>query len=327
MSHNHGERPLPAVLAEAVEAAAYAPSVHNTQPWRWQIEGDTLALYADRGRQLTVADPDGRMLTLSCGAALGYARTALAAEGFDCAVTAMPEPSDPDLLARISVTGQVPVSAENMRRFQTALIRHTDRRPVSEAPLPVGAVDALRAAVEAEQVSLHAVPADRVTELAAATDHAQRVAAEDPNARAETARWVGGSRPDQTGIPDAAIPASTPQTTVPARDFGQQGTLEVGSGHDRFARYLILFGAGDEPADWLHAGEALSACWLTAIEHGLSLVPISSVIEVPATREGVRRLIGDLGHPYLVVRIGVADLEHPGPPHTPRRDDAAGETA
>jgi nitroreductase len=315
-------RPVPAVLAEAVEAAAYAPSVHNSQPWRWEVEGETLALYADRARQLAVADPDGRMLTVSCGAALGYARIALGAEGYGYAVAVVPDPADPDLLARVAVTRHAPVDAVSMRLFQTALIRHTDRRPVSDTPVPPDAVDALRAVVESEGVSLHDVPADRVAELAAAVDHAQRVTVEDPAARAELARWVGGDRPDQTGIPDAAIPATTPQTTVPARDFGRPGTLEVGAGHDRFARYLVLFGPGDESADWLRAGQALSACWLAAIEYGLSLVPISSVVEVPAIRQAVRRLIGDLGHPYLVVRVGVVDPEQAGLPHTPRREPA-----
>ncbi|HEX2355860.1 MAG TPA: nitroreductase [Micromonosporaceae bacterium] len=315
-------RPVTAVLAEAIEAAAYAPSVHNTQPWRWRIDGDDLLLYADRDRQLVVSDPDGRMLTVSCGAALAYARTALAAEGYGCTVETMPEPADPDLLARASVTGRVPVDADSMRLFQTALIRHTDRRPVSDTPVPPGAVDALRAVAESEHVSLHHVPADRIPDLAAAVDRAQRVAADDPAARAEMARWAGGDRPDHSGVPNSAIPAATPQTTVPARDFGHPGTLQVGAGHDRFAHYLVLFGPGDEPADWLAAGEALSACWLAAIEHGLSLVPISAAVEVPATREAVRRLIGDLGHPYLVMRIGVPDPEHPGPPRTPRREPA-----
>jgi hypothetical protein len=133
-------RPVTAVLAEAIEAAAYAPSVHNTQPWRWRIDGDDLLLYADRDRQLLVSDPDGRMLTVSCGAAMAYARTALAAEGYGCTVETMPEPADPDLLARASVTGRVPVDADSMRLFQTALIRHTDRRPVSDTPVPPGAV-------------------------------------------------------------------------------------------------------------------------------------------------------------------------------------------
>src|SRR5690606_6798678 len=70
------------VLADAARAAGAAPSVHNTQPWRWRVYPDRLDLFADRSRQLTVADPDGRLLTVSCGAALHHARVALVAAGW-----------------------------------------------------------------------------------------------------------------------------------------------------------------------------------------------------------------------------------------------------
>jgi nitroreductase len=45
---------------QVVELAARAPSVHNTQPWRFVAGRAELNLYADRARQLTVLDPTGR---------------------------------------------------------------------------------------------------------------------------------------------------------------------------------------------------------------------------------------------------------------------------
>ena len=47
------------VTAYVVGAAVWAPSVHNTQPWWFVAEGASIALYADVGRQLNVADPAG----------------------------------------------------------------------------------------------------------------------------------------------------------------------------------------------------------------------------------------------------------------------------
>ena len=65
--------------------ATLAPSVHNTQPWRFVLSPDALEIHADRSRQLRVLDPRGRQMTLSCGCALFNARASLAAAGYDAA--------------------------------------------------------------------------------------------------------------------------------------------------------------------------------------------------------------------------------------------------
>src|ERR687885_111869 len=108
----HAERPLPAALAKAAAAAGYAPSIHNTQPWRWRVHPDRLELFADPSPQLIAGDPDGELLILSCGTALHHARLALAAEGQAAQVRRFPEPSEPDLLAALVPTGAEPVTPE-----------------------------------------------------------------------------------------------------------------------------------------------------------------------------------------------------------------------
>ncbi|GIH21094.1 hypothetical protein [Rugosimonospora africana] len=37
-----------------------------------------------------------------------------------------------------------------------------------------------------------------------------------------------------------------------------------------------------------------------------------------ATRAVLRRMLSGLGEPYLLLRLGMADPDHPGPAHTPR---------
>jgi nitroreductase len=305
-------------LIAAARVGGYAPSIHNTQPWRWRVDGAVLELYAEPTRQLAASDPNGRLMVVSCGAALHHARTALAAGGWVIVVERFPDPGQPNLLARLAVTGRVEPTPDAARALQTVQLRHTDRRPVADKPVELAAIDAIRAAVEAEQTWLHTLRPDDVLDLASAADRAQTLEEFDPQWREEIEYWAGGARDSGLGVPDSAIPRDSPQTTVPGRDFGRSGELAMSAGHDRAAVYGILFGAQDAAPAWLVAGEALSSAWLTAIEHGVSVLPMSATVEVDATRAVLRRLVSQLGEPLLVVRFGVADPDQAAPTATPR---------
>ena len=304
-------------LTEAATSAGYAPSVHNTQPWRWRVQPDRLELFATRERQLSATDPEGRLLMLSCGAALHHAQVALAAEGWTIEIHRMPAGGDPDLLANLVPTGRAPAAAEAMRLVQAMQVRRTDRRPVSPEQVPASSVDAIAAAAS-DGVGLQVLDRNQVVELASAATRAGSVEAADRQIAAELEYWTSRAAAEGIGLPESALPEQSPQTTVPGRDFGRTGTLPVGSGHDRAAVYAVLFGDDDEPEGWLRGGEVMSAAWLAATTLGVSVLPLSGVVEVSTTRQTLRRILSGLGYPYIVLRLGLADPEHAGPPRTPR---------
>ncbi|MGA5298273.1 Acg family FMN-binding oxidoreductase [Nucisporomicrobium flavum] len=305
-------------LSDAATAAGYAPSILNSQPWRWRVTGDELNLHLDHSRGLEVTDPDSRLAILSCGAALHHALVSLAAAGWHTLVARLPDAENPDHLAQLRVDHRIPVEPAAIRHRQTIGLRHTDRRPALGAPVDAEKLRAIVAAVVSAGAGLHLLRPDQVYDLATAVDHAQRTEAGEDAWQAELRHWTGGTRPLGSGIPDAAIPRRTPQTTVPGRDFGHHGDLVVSDAHDPTAVFAILYGTQDTTLDWLLAGEALSAGWLTATELGVAVLPLSSTVEVTATRVLVRHLLADLDHPYLVLRLGMPDPADGPAPRTPR---------
>ncbi|WP_328460773.1 nitroreductase [Actinoplanes sp. NBC_00393] len=301
-------------LVQAADAARFAPSIHNTQPWRWVVRAGRLELFGVSERQLLEQDPSGRMLLLSCGTALHHAQVALTAEGWRHEVKR--PAAEP--LATIKPIEHEPVRPEATRHFQMLQVRRTDRRTVTDDAVPEDTLRHLTKATEEGGARLHVLDRDQVIELAAVVDRAQQAQNTDERLRAETAAWVGGEREEGTGIPASALPEELPLTTVAERDFQAPGTLAAGSGHDKAATYAVLYGTGDDAVDWLRGGEALSRLWLAATEQAVSLLPLSGPVEIASTRQALRGMLSGTGYPFLAVRLGTLDPAHSAPPKTPR---------
>ena len=316
------ERPLTTTEARwAVEQAAMAPSIHNTQPWRFRVVGGTFELYADTSRVLSACDPDGRELVVSCGAALLNLRLALRKIGFDARVTLLPEPAEPRLLARVVAIEAQPASPQERKAYAALLARRSHRGGFEERPLPPALLVALqRAATDegAELVYVHDLgQRRRVLELAR---RAEAAMSGDERVRAEIAEWTpppGSRRRD--GVPATAYEAEPrhDDDDLPARDFDQgrgQGSLRP-TAPVPAGVVAVLATVGDLQRDWLMAGQALERVLVTAAEQHVFAAVHSQLAEVSPLRNELRREFYDTGYPQLLLRLGFAP---PAPP-TPRR--------
>ncbi|GIH07864.1 NAD(P)H nitroreductase [Rhizocola hellebori] len=304
-------------LRAAAGAAGAAPSIFNTQPWSWQI-GRSLKLWADHERQLMVADPDGRLLTISCGVALHHARIALAASGYEVVVRRLPDPADPDLLAIIELAGARQPTLRDLLLHDAIARRRTDRRAFGSEPVAESLAYGLVDAAESEGAHLHLVRRDEVAQLAMAAAQAGACQLADPEYRRELMRWTHRPPWSRDGVPTTTAVQTSPRA-VPVRDFAPFGgpAMEPGPQTDHGALYAVIFTDQDTPADWLRCGEALSAALLTATAEGLGTAPMSDVTELTVTRERLRHLLAGIGVPQLAVRVGHAPAGDP--PSTPRR--------
>jgi hypothetical protein len=316
-------QPTRSRTTEALEASAraslHAPSVFNTQPWRWRLSGETLELRADRSRTLNTTDPEGRLLLLSCGAALHHARVALAAAGWAAQIVRLPDSADPDLLARVTITGTADVDTRAERLATAIPLRRTDRRSFGERALSEQTLTELRQAVEAEGACLHLVRRDQMPMLATSTGRAADAELMDPAYREELQQWTHRPEGSGDGVPASTAVRQGPRR-VPIRDYAPDGApgLAAGDGFDLGAEYVVLFGSADQPDDLLRGGEALSALLLGATADGVATAPLSDTIEVEWPRELLRGLLAGVGEPYLVVRLGYSEATEELPP-APRR--------
>jgi len=314
------ERDVVPDLRRAAMRAVLAPSVHNTQPWRFVVGTRSLDLFADGGRRLHATDPDARQLVISCGAALLGARLSLAGVGVPVEVVLLPDPADTDHLAHIRVLdGPLRPSPADAALDRAADDRHTNRRPFGPSLVPDAVVTVLQEAAEAEGAFLRPLigDADRAV-VAALTGEAEALLFGDPGYRAELRDWAGrpGEHPD--GIPVAAIPAAgRVADRLPIRGFDQRGTgrLPASASAETDPCLLVLCADTDDRLGWLRTGQSLQRVLLEVTRARLVAGLFTQFTEVHRLRERVRSTLDLVGHPQLLVRVGHAQRT----PATPRR--------
>src|SRR5215468_617883 len=216
--------PTAAELAGYVVAAAvWAPSVHNTQPWWFSASGREISLYADLGRQLPVADPRGREMMISCGAALFTARLALRSLGYIPETSVLPDLRQPLLVARMGWRRRAAATGFEQRLFRQVLLRRTHRGGFDPLPLAPELLTTLEESARRDGAILRIIADEgsRAT-LAAVTETAEHALRADGMYARELASWApapGSARHD--GVPHTAYPARG-ERTLPhfaSRDF------------------------------------------------------------------------------------------------------------
>ncbi|HEU5470791.1 MAG TPA: nitroreductase family protein [Actinophytocola sp.] len=316
-------RPDRETVRGAIALAGRAPSVHNTQPWRFLLGEHSVHLMADRIRALPATDPEGRDLLISCGAALHHLHVALAALGWSSEVHRIPNPADPDHLAALEPHRHLP-SDEDIALAAAIPHRRTDRRSFSSWPVPPGHLELMIS--RAGRLGALLIPVTEVrlrNHLVNAINQAASIQQDDPAYTAELATWTGRSRLAADGVPATstlARPVFHGDTRM--RDF-PNGTLtesvEDTTEHDA-GELLVLATPDDDPTSWLRAGEAASAALLTATDLNLAGCPLSQPLEVANTRALIQELVLDNDAvPHLILRIGWAHTAAAPLPQSPRR--------
>ena len=308
-----------AQLREIVRQATAAPSIHNTQPWRFQVGTDRVDLFVDPSRGLDVLDPTGRQRIISCGAALEHARLAVRAADHDAVVHLLPDARNEDYLARLEIGEAHPATAEDRRLLAAMSRRHTHRGAFDAVSVSADLLaDMTRGAAEVGVV-LHALtdPDDLVV-ATVLIDRADQLEAADPAYREELSRWVREDAED--GIPTAVLPPVGPRTSLPMRNFEGAPARPGGSGEDDPVErplVVVLSTDGDGRPAWLVAGQAMGWVLLRAAADGVMASPLGQVLDVPVTRAMLARELRLLGHPQMVLRMGYP-VQHDSA-RTPRR--------
>jgi hypothetical protein len=293
-----------------IASAARAPSVHNSQPWRFRVSQDAIELWSDPRRR-TWSDASGREMLISCGAALYGLRLAVRSLGFQPVVELLPESARLRLLARVRPGRALAMNALETRMMAAVPHRHTHRGPFESTSLPPGLLPRLQNDVLREGAELALIqPGLGYERLAQLAVSAARRGDLDPRARATIRRWTrAASDPARDGIPATALTAGPAPRMRPGRlpqrdfDLGRHlGLLPVDGAPP--AVTAVLLTRDDRRLDWLRAGQALYRVLLDAATEWVFASLYTQPLEDPVTRLLIPGQVGLPGHPQMIMQLG-----------------------
>jgi hypothetical protein len=312
-----------------IRYAILAPSGYNTQPWKFAINREGIAVYADYTRRLPVADPGSRELLMSVGCAIMNLRVAAAHFAFDCRVDYNYSGDSERPLAFLGLSprqSEIPQYDVFTRIFPAITKRRTNRNSFLVTRIPDSVLQTLRSLEEGSQISVfistEGTANQQVAELVALADRQQR---SDVSFRHELAEWTRTNWTRRSdGMPGAAFGAKgisaalTPWATK-VIDLGK-----IRAANDRnlcaLAPGLVVIYSEDSVPHWIEAGELLERFLLTIIKEGLQYSFFNMPIEIPELRTTLRGLLGLSAWPQLLLRIGFCLTEAAATPRRPIED-------
>ncbi len=284
-----------------LEAARWAPSLYNTQPWRFRPLADAWEVRWDSACELPVADPQRVALMMNLGAVIEYLAVAASAHGLD--VEFVPpdfkgtQPNLGFIAGRIHFIAR---TGEPSPLLPYLPLRQTSRKPYRNAPLPPGVLDELQAAAASAGCWLfHTTDRGAIAAIAAESAKGTLAQFSEPERYVEFHRWMR-PEPSADGLDVPSLDLAGPfasfwkQMLPPGRmtrvKLAQQALATQQKALVASAPAVCMLATPSrEWKGWVQAGRALSRVWLHAARHGLVTHPVPAALH---TADG-RALVND----------------------------------
>ena len=305
--------------------ATRAPSTHNTQPWKFRVSMDGVEVFADYTRRMPVADPGGREMLMSIGAAVMNLRVAAAHFGYLCDVVYNHSGSSEEPLASVRLTPGVVQSPEALHLaslFGCITRRHADRHPFLLSRIPSEVLERVSGLAEGtEVIVVSSTEGNRNGRIAEVVSRGDEQLMGDANYRRNISAWLHAH-------------ASSHVDGLPAQAFGFDGKLvmiapwagrvidigKIRAAHDKNlcleAPGLIALCSDDGVPQYVAVGELLERMLLVLTGEGLHTSYLNLPIQVPAVRMQLQQILGAAAPVQLLLRVGYSLSE---PIQTARR--------
>lgn len=295
-----------------VQSAVKAPSGHNTQPWLFAKEDDSLCIMPDFNRSLPVADPDHRELYISLGCA---AETASIAARFYGYIPHLTFENLNNGNCKLRILLQKAEKAEEPELFSFISSRQTTRSVYDDSPIPDKYLMMLEQTVTEPGIGITFFKGqDEIRKLTPNIIEANTLQFNDPAFKDELIQWMRFSEKEAMQKGDGLYTAcnGVPAMGRMAGSFVLKNFVTAKSEEKRLLRQLdktaamAMFTAKrNDTEHWIKAGMSFQRFALTSAKLNLSHSYMNMPCQVKSVRE---KMMNDLGlgnyTPILLIRMG-----------------------
>jgi nitroreductase len=302
-------------LKELIHYATLAPSGHNTQPWLFSLNDDTIEIRPDYKRRLPVVDPDDHALFISLGCALE--NLIIAANQFGYSEDIKYDlPKEKSEAIKVILTKSSEAN-ENLL-FDALNKRQSTRNKYDRKPLPESDILSLKEVTKQEGVIFKIFITDNEIEpLIKFVKEGNIFQFKNKEFVNELVSWIRFSKSDAEKKRDGIRSAVIGAPSIP-NWFGKlimkfnSGEKEAKKCEDaiRNSSGLVLFISEDNSKqNWINIGRSFERFALKATQLGLKHAHLNMPCEELEVRKKLQKYLGlpKEQQPLLLLRIGYSD--------------------
>jgi len=305
--------------------ASLAGSSHNSQPWKAEVyREDSILVFADNSRKLTVVDSTSRELYISVGAFIENLRLAASCYGYETNIKihTYPEGSSGPLASIALARSEEKVEGTILNEIK---LRTTLRTPFDTLPIKQSDWSTL---VSVDSSSIHYLaatsPQGKYIRQKESEAYAQQV--KSKKAQDELAGWIRFSNKDVkqkqdglttegmgiTGIGGFVVRNFFKPEDSKKESFVSQGIdktkLQVGN----CGGWIVITQPSENIESWINTGMLYQAIHLKCRKMNIGFHPMNQIIEESGFESEANKYLGLNGQILFMARIGYVK-DYPAP--------------
>lgn len=306
----HDQKTISDQLKFLIRFAVLAPSGHNSQPWKFALENNTLLLSPETSRALAKSDPVDRQLFISLGCALENLLIAADYYNFDTEVEYLP-PDRKNVAVKITFTQKKSASVSENHLVFSIPRRHTNRSKYENRALDSRFVEWLKS-LQNDDIRLDVIENKSVQEAAADISvRALLDTMDNVNFREELSQYLKSNfTKSKVGMPGFAHGIPGPVSLFASRLIRRVNMNRLSRKQDEAVLkkftplFCLISSKKDDKKSWLKTGQLYERIALEAEKSGIKNSPLAAAMENEGFNEELKKLLHLSYRPQVFMRLG-----------------------